>query len=48
MLLHLFFETGPEQLCLLTELGRQNKPLIIDNEHIGKNTGITEFQARVW
>ena len=48
ILFHLFFETGPEKLCLLTELGRQNKSLLVDNEHIGKNMGITELQARVW
>ena len=40
ILFHLFFEIGPEKLCLLTELGRQNKSLLVDNEHIGKNMGI--------
>ena len=48
ILFHLFFETGQEKLCLSTELGRQNKSLLIDNEHIGKNMGITELHARVW
>ena len=48
ILFHLFFETGLEKLCLLTELGWQNKSLLVDNKHIGKNMGITELQARVW
>ena len=39
----LLFETGPGKLCLLTELGRQNKPLLVDNGHIGNNMGITEL-----
>ena len=34
-----FFETGPEKLCLLTELGTQDKSLLVDNEHIGKKHG---------
>ena len=48
ILFHIFFETGPEKLCLLTELGKQNKSLLAEYEHIGKNMGITELQARVW
>ena len=39
ILFHLFFETGSEKLCLLTELGRQDKSLLVDNEHIGKKHG---------
>ena len=38
ILFHLFFETGLDKLCLLTELGWQNKSLLVDNEHIGKNS----------